>query len=1236
MAEINRIHVSPGIYQSETVDMKEAARSVGITKVAAVGETLKGPAFQPYWIHAPREYASTFGGKSTERFKGNGFPKYELPYIAEEFLKKGKELCVVRTLGFSGYNAGPAWIITGHIESGTEEKVIAVLRSRGSYTYRPELQKTDQNGCPCQSAFDSLTYEVGEVTSVASCTAPKVYNMSAVSLSKYKSINSEGSECTSYELSGSEEGFDAYYGNLGRFTINCIVGPSEEGAVPGSQATSGQTVSIPVSLNKSDKDYILNVLGSRNDDGDKPLFVESLFDVAWEDLVINHGYDKISEQLATYNVAYPADFGGLQPIYGILTKYDQELSRKDVGKRLLFSSDLGSPVDPVVRYYKINYKTNTVEKVEMEASLTWAAATTSIVHIECGEAFEIIDGQYAGKWLLTSTQSGDIKEIVKSTAFGGTSTAYTVEALSESGLNAFKFGVMDRPAADGMIFTVSVVTDGSGIRHYVYTHYDEATTSGITDSTERLIANDRIKSIYETSAVDKRGTIVFNYEDGLYYKNAGTVTSSSTGTTSSAGAFTASASGSLFIDSDPNGVKLFKNNSTEEVKVDGTYWNVTQGTAYTFSPAKAYKYTIYPNQEGKILVQNKVVQVTTDINDYKASYRYSSTPWVVSNAKGDANHIELNRLFRFHTISDGTASVSEVKVSIENIRTDNGTFDVIVRPYGDSDNSVNVLERFSKCTLKKGKNFIGYQIGTLDGQYESKSKYIMVEVMEGSAVENSVPAGFLGYPMPMYNGEPIVGNANENVSVAPMMYNTSFNEEVSKRKQYFGISDIVGYDVDYFTFKGNMACLEEPGFVTDGFHLDSRLDLSAYKNEKPVITVDGMEGYTFDTVSVNARTSTLPGTPIIASEDAMIGSIYEDVRVRKFTMVFAGGFDGWDEYRDERTNTDDFSYGSYKGYIGKTSGVGYAFDMLSTKNDAESYGIEGQAITSDYYSTLAGVSLLKNPEEVDINVLVTPGIDTINNTKLVNEVFDILEDRADTLYIPTTPDTYNGGSEYADDIIPEEEVVAELEEKELYSDYATTYYPWVKVEDNGEYIWLPVTKDVVRNLAESDNGNTTMNLAPAGKTRGRVEGIRARKNLKVGECDELYDNNVNPVRTFAEDGILIFGQKTMRAEDDLANRVDVRRMVMRIRKLIAIGTLGLIFEPNDASTVNSFRSIVNGIMKGFVDNRAVRKWHMDIDESVEARDRHEINAVLYVMPVGALEYININLVITNNGVYFES
>ena len=184
-------------------------------------------------------------------------------------------------------------------------------------------------------------------------------------------------------------------------------------------------------------------------------------------------------------------------------------------------------------------------------------------------------------------------------------------------------------------------------------------------------------------------------------------------------------------------------------------------------------------------------------------------------------------------------------------------------------------------------------------------------------------------------------------------------------------------------------------------------------------------------------------------------------------------------------------------------------------------------------------------------------------------------------------------------------------------------------------MWLPATKDVVRNMAESDNTNTTMNLAPAGITRGKVNAVRARKNLKLAECDNLYEANINPVRTYAQEGVVIMGQKTLRESDDLLNRIDVRRCVLRMRKLIAIGTLGLIFEPNDSSTVQSFKSIVNGIMEGFVKNRAISNWKMDVDESEEARDRLEIPATIYIKPIRALEYISINFVVTNNGAYFE-
>ena len=141
---VNRVHVSPGVYATETVDMKTAANSIGITKLAVVGETLKGPAFQPYWIHSPKEFSSVFGGTSAKKFPGSNYPQYELPYIANEYLKRGTELCVVRTLGFSGYNAGPAWAITGKksTEPNGTEYVIAILRSRGGYKYRPELAQT--------------------------------------------------------------------------------------------------------------------------------------------------------------------------------------------------------------------------------------------------------------------------------------------------------------------------------------------------------------------------------------------------------------------------------------------------------------------------------------------------------------------------------------------------------------------------------------------------------------------------------------------------------------------------------------------------------------------------------------------------------------------------------------------------------------------------------------------------------------------------------------------------------------------------------------------------------------------------------------------------------------------------------------------------------------------------------------------------------------------------------------
>ena len=106
-----RPHSAPGLYFSENVETY-TPKTTGITKLGVSGETLRGPAFQPISISNWKEFQQYFGGTSTAKFKGSQYPKYELPYIAKTYLELSNQLEVVRVLGLSGVNAGPAWVIT--------------------------------------------------------------------------------------------------------------------------------------------------------------------------------------------------------------------------------------------------------------------------------------------------------------------------------------------------------------------------------------------------------------------------------------------------------------------------------------------------------------------------------------------------------------------------------------------------------------------------------------------------------------------------------------------------------------------------------------------------------------------------------------------------------------------------------------------------------------------------------------------------------------------------------------------------------------------------------------------------------------------------------------------------------------------------------------------------------------------------------------------------------------------
>ncbi len=1129
------IHVSPGIYTRE-IDINYAVRSLGITTLGVVGETLKGPAFQPMDIANWREFQEVFGGTSTEKFKGSQYPKYELPYIAKSYLSESEQLKVVRVLGLSGYNAGPAWLVTASL-NGQNPVAVAVIRSRGTYNPYATGNTTD---CICEeSKYDVLKYFVGEKPNsgdAENICDKNGYNMNALQIKPYVPMDSNGNECAGYGMSGGTTDFSISQNNHGRFKFVGVKGIYNEGEVD-AIITSGQSQDFnirqaafaagyfeyPVTLNPYDKEYILNVLGSKPYDGDAPIFVESLYDVALDQAIIEDTVNVIDSGstvlngaggLKFFQVYYTADYCHHEPVGGLMRMAETTLRRKHVGMRFLAD--------------KISSK----QTAENPDGLSLKVVP---YNYEKNKPYTIAEAEALGITVVNVKPSTVTDE-----------AKWKKETLALIG------------AEIGQIYTVRQYTNADGKRDYHYGYY--------FDGFDKIIASGaELTNVYG------------NLLDG--------------------------------------GTK--KNDNTKWWKASKLVLNAQDGLYYRMNEAK-----------------DDVAFVELDMNDYKSAYRYASTPWIVSNLKGDFDHVEVNKLFRFHTITDGNNANYEVKVSIENIRPDDGVFDVVVRRVDDADEQIVPLERFGRCSMVPGNaNYIAYKIGSFDGVYESKSKYITVEVNETTAAKMSVPAGFLGYPIPQYSGLPISGDSKQ-IAFPVLKYNRFFDPDIKNRKQYFGLSSWIGVDIDNFTFKGNKAYIEDPRFLSRGFHLDSRLDSQTGGAYVSGITVDGEAGYEFDAVSTNSRTSTLTEPPIIGTEDDMFGSIYEYVNLRKFTVFFYGGFDGWDDYRDQRTNTDNYKMSQYRGFINQGSGEGYAFNRIKNLDLLQ---LNQNGITSDWYAYLSGIRQFSNPEATDINVFATPGIDYVNQKLLVEEAIEMIEEeRADSIYVVTTPDKPSGAGDYVDEMFTPDEAVGNLEDSEIDSNYTCTYYPWVKYldQDNNQYIYLPATKDAVRNFAQTDNTAYPW-FAPAGVGRGNVDCVRAHFITKLGDEDVLYEGRINPIKTFAQDGPKIWGQKNLQINESQLNRIAVRRLLLRMRKLIAISCIGLIFEPNDATVKQSFLSTVTPIMDSIRSNRGISDYRIEINDTIESRERRELPVKIYFKPYNALEYITIDFIITPEGVSFD-
>jgi hypothetical protein len=598
--------------------------------------------------------------------------------------------------------------------------------------------------------------------------------------------------------------------------------------------------------------------------------------------------------------------------------------------------------------------------------------------------------------------------------------------------------------------------------------------------------------------------------------------------------------------------------------------------------------------------------VTPIYTNRRQQFQTPETPWVVSQLKGSV----MDRLFKFISISDGNAANQEIKISIANINPITLEFDVVVRDFYDTDDSPNVLETFSRCSLIQGQtNYIAQRIGTTDGTYTLQSNYIMVELADNISPD-LFPAGFEGYIFNNYSTA-ITGGATSGRTPS-IFYKTSYNSNEKVKKTYLGVSEKgystatligTGINQNFFNYDGYVNGDSTTGFTkTKGFHMDSGATGTYYEG---TTYIGQFEVGTGEFQTVNDVVDPL--------------NPYYDIATRKFTLVPSGGFDGWDVNRGYRSYGDLFTQqGIYRGSANPL-----------------------QQAMNDFQAWETAINTFANPEEVTINLFATPGIDWSDQTVLVQDTIEMIEtQRTDSLYIIDAPDSNVPIviGQTKNDVVAAQDIVGLLEDTDINSSYSCTYFPWIQIKDtqNNVNVYLPPTGEVAKAMAFTDNTAFPW-FAPAGLNRGVTNALKSKYKLSLDARDILYAGRINPMADFADAGTAIFGQKTLQVKESALDRINVRRLLLQVKVLIANIAIRLVFEQNDQATIDQFLQKATPILDTIKRERGLTDFQIKMDSSnntPETIDRNELYGEIFLKPTRAVEFIGITFTITPTGASF--
>jgi len=611
---------------------------------------------------------------------------------------------------------------------------------------------------------------------------------------------------------------------------------------------------------------------------------------------------------------------------------------------------------------------------------------------------------------------------------------------------------------------------------------------------------------------------------------------------------------------------------------------------------KVYVYSNFQATQNLMGGSDKVFVASGSDEAFSFDYKVATTPAIQSQLINSAR----TDLFKVNTRAHGTNVNSKYKIGVSDVKqasdvpgSDYGSFSlqVIVNNPGQNDDGT-VLENFSNLNFDdESTNYLPRVIGdrnitidsdgklTTNGDYPNQSDYIYISDVVASGVSKElVPMGFGKVTQPHVVSIAAASGSTVAASypTASLRFTTSGTGQQNTRGT-FSSNEYYGFD---FANENNKQYL-------------APLPTSAAVGNNVTMSLEDAFG--------NNDASTLGSKYSIgAVKVSLSGSA---VNQRKFAVPFQGGFDGQNPAVDRKVGAN----------IQNTNSQG--FDLSS-------------ATASGSVAFKRAINAISNPDEYDINLLALPGVVHSMHSSVTNHAIDKIEDRADAFFIMD-------GSHYSASVQTAISDVAAVD-----SNYVATYYPWVKIVDSvkGKPTWVPPSVVLPGVYAQNDAIGQEW-FAPAGLNRGGLSEVtEAKTRLTNLERDDLYENRVNPIATFPGQGVVVFGQKTLQGKPSALDRVNVRRLLINLRKFIASSSRFLVFEQNTSALRTRFLNIVNPYLEQVQANSGLSAFRIVMDETnntPDVVDRNQLVGQIFIQPTKTAEFIVLDFVVQPTGAAFE-